>query len=242
MSFVVYPAIDLRDGRVVRLYQGDYARETRYEVTPEAQAQAYLEAGATWLHVVDLDGARSGNTSNLGVITAVAKQGLKLQAGGGVREKADLARLFDAGVARVVMGSLSIRDPGLVCTWLARYGAERLTIALDTRCRDGVWRLPSAGWERDEVATLDELAPRYAAAGARHVLCTDIDRDGTLSGPNLDLLAHLQTLAPALNVQVSGGVHALDDIRAARADGAAGIVLGRALLEGRFTAREALTC
>lgn len=242
MSFTVLPAIDLREGRVVRLYQGDYARQTDYEVTPVDQARRYAADGADWLHVVDLDGARSGHADNLAVIAELAGSGLKLQAGGGVRGQGDLERLFAAGVTRVVIGSLSVREPEQVCRWLAEYGPERLTIALDTRFRDGVWRLPSAGWERDETATLDELAPRYAAAGARHLLCTDIDRDGTLGGPNLDLLDHLQRIAPDLQVQVSGGVRALDDIRAARTAGAAGIVLGRALLEGRFSTAEALAC
>lgn len=242
MSFVVYPAIDLRNGRVVRLYQGDYDRQTDYAVLPIALARRYAEAGATWLHVVDLDGARSGNTSNLDTVAALAGLGLSVQAGGGVRNEADLARLFDAGVARVVIGSLSVRAPDLVCAWLQTWGPERLTIALDTRFRDGVWRLPSAGWERDEVATLDELAPRYADAGARHLLCTDIDRDGTLSGPNLDLLTHLHAIAPRLDVQVSGGVQTLEDVRHAKAAGAAGLVLGRALLEGRFSLQAALAC
>lgn len=242
MSFVVLPAIDLRDGRVVRLYQGDYARETTYGMAPVDQARRYAQAGARWLHVVDLDGARSGSASNLEVIRELTGVGLSVQAGGGVRDESDLMRLFDAGVSRVVVGSLSVRDPDRVCRWLDRYGAERLTIALDTRWRDGAWRLSSAGWEQDETATLDELAPRYADAGARHLLCTDIDRDGTLSGPNLDLLAHLKAIAPDLEVQVSGGVRALDDVRKTRDAGGAGIVLGRALLERRFTLESALAC
>lgn len=242
MGFDVIPAIDLRDGQVVRLYQGDYARQTNYDIDPLDQACRYADTGAAWLHVVDLDGARSGKTSNLKVIETLSKAGMNVQAGGGVRNESDLTRLFDAGVTRVVIGSLSVREPEQICQWLDRYGPERLTIALDTRFRDGAWRLPSAGWERDEAATLDELAPRYAAAGARHLLCTDINRDGTLSGPNLDLLTHVRTIAPELGVQVSGGVRALDDVRAARAAGAAGIVLGRALLEGRFMLKEALAC
>lgn len=242
MSFAVLPAIDLRGGRVVRLYQGDYARETVYDIAPADQARRYAEAGARWLHVVDLDGARSGSASNQGVVRELTRAGLRVQAGGGVRDESDLVRLFDAGVSRVVVGSLSVRDPDRVCGWLDRYGSERLVIALDTRWREGAWRLPSAGWEQDETATLDELAPRYADAGARHLLCTDINRDGTLSGPNLDLLAHLMTIAPDLAVQVSGGVRALGDVRKAREVGAAGIVLGRALLERRFTLENALSC
>ena len=241
-SFTVIPAIDLHGGHVVRLYQGDYERRTHYPVDPLALAHEYAAAGAQWLHVVDLDGARSGRLDNLRVLGMLANTGLRLQAGGGVRGEDDLKRLFDAGVARVVVGSLAVRDFERVAAWLKTYGPERLTLALDTRWRDGVRRLPSAGWTEDEDATLDELAPRYAAAGARHLLCTDIERDGTLSGPNLALLAHLRNLVPSLAIQVSGGVRAVDDVRRARDGGAAAIVLGRALLEKRFTLGEALSC
>ncbi|WP_426664172.1 1-(5-phosphoribosyl)-5-[(5-phosphoribosylamino)methylideneamino]imidazole-4-carboxamide isomerase [Rhodanobacter aciditrophus] len=242
MTFTVIPAIDLRDGRVVRLKQGDYARQTTYPDDPRALAQRYAEAGTHWLHLVDLDGARSGSLDNLSVIEAVAHDGMQVQAGGGVREDADLRRLFDAGVARVVVGSVAIRDPERVAGWLRGYGADRFTLALDTRRIDGRWSLPSAGWTETEARTLDELAPWYTAQGARHLLCTDIDRDGMLAGFNLDLYRHLAGTVPQLAVQASGGVRSLDDIRAAREAGARGVILGRALLEGRFTVAEALAC
>ncbi len=240
--FEVIPAIDLRDGRVVRLKQGDYAQQTTYAADPRELAQRYADDGARWLHLVDLDGARSGSLDNLAVIQAIAADGMQIQAGGGVREEADLQRLFDAGVQRVVLGSVAIRDPELVAGWLVKYGAERLTIALDTRRIDGRWALPSAGWTEVEARTLDELAPWYAARGARHLLCTDIDRDGMLAGFNLELYRHLAQSVPQLAVQASGGVRSLDDIRAAREAGAQGVILGRALLEGRFTVQEALAC
>jgi len=242
MTFTVIPAIDLRGGSVVRLKQGDYAQQTTYASDPRGVAARYAQAGATWLHLVDLDGARSGNLDNLAVIAAIAADGMAIQAGGGVREEADLQRLFDAGVRRVVLGSVAIRDPERVAGWLATYGAERLTLALDTRRIDGRWALPSAGWTEVEARTLDELAPWYAARGARHLLCTDIDRDGMLAGFNLDLYRHLAGTVPQLAVQASGGVRSLDDIRAAREAGAQGVILGRALLEGRFTVEEALAC
>jgi len=234
MSMLI-PAIDLRDGRVVRLRQGDYAVQTTFEFNPLRLAADYVAQGASWVHIVDLDGARSGRFENLDVIAAIAASGVRVQAGGGVRDDAGLARLFDVGVSRVVVGSIAIRDPATVARWLGRYGAERLTLALDTRFREGRWQLPSAGWIEAEVATLDELAPWYANAGARHLLCTDIDRDGMLSGPNLALYAHLAGLAPALKVQASGGVSSLADIVALREGGVAGIILGRALLEGAFS-------
>ena len=240
--FEVVPAIDLRGGQVVRLKQGDYAQQTRYAVEPCGLARRYADAGARWLHLVDLDGARSGSLDNLAVIQSIAGDGMAIQAGGGVREEADLQRLFDAGVRRVVLGSVAIRHPERVADWLSRYGAERLTLALDTRRIDRRWTLPSAGWTEVETRTLDELAPWYAERGARHLLCTDIDRDGMLAGFNLDLYRHLSDSVPSLAVQASGGVRSLDDIRAAREAGARGVILGRALLEGRFTVEEALAC
>ncbi len=242
MTFEVIPAIDLRGGRVVRLKQGDYAQQTTYAADPRELAQRYADAGAHWLHLVDLDGARSGSLENLAVIEAIAASGMQIQAGGGVRGEDDVQRLFDAGVRRVVLGSVAIRDPELVASWLAKHGADRLTIALDTRHIDGRWTLPSAGWTESETRTLDELAPWYAARGAHHLLCTDIERDGMLAGFNLDLYRHLADSVPQLAVQASGGVRSLDDIRAAREAGAHGVILGRALLDGRFTVEDALAC
>ena len=238
----IIPAIDLRSGQVVRLAQGDYARQTTYDREPLSLAQSYADAGATWLHVVDLDGAHAGGLANLAVITSIARSGLRVQAGGGVRTTADVHRLLDAGVERVVLGSMAIREPLRVAGWIERHGAERFTIALDTRWSDERWLLPTAGWTQAGVRTLDELAPWYAAHGARHVLCTDIDRDGMLAGFNLELYRHMASIAPALAVQASGGVRSIADIRAARAAGARGVILGRALLEGRFTVQEALAC
>ena len=240
MTFDIIPAIDLRAGQVVRLKQGDYAQQTTYATDPRELAKRYAAAGACWLHLVDLDGARSGDMDNLAVIQSIAAHGMAIQAGGGVREETDLQRLFDVGVQRVVLGSVAIRDPERVALWLAKYGAERLTLALDTRRVDNRWSLPSAGWTEVEERTLDDLAPWYAERGARHLLCTDIDRDGMLAGFNLDLYRHLAERVPALAVQASGGVRSLEDIRAARDAGARGVILGRALLEGRFTVKEAM--
>ncbi len=240
MKFAVIPAIDLRAGRVVRLLQGDYGRCTEYPLDPLALAQSYLEAGAEWLHLVDLDGARSGRPENRHILHQLTATGLRVQAGGGIRNEADIERLFEAGASRVVVGSLAICEPQRVMRWLQQYGAERITLALDTRWREGAWRLTSAGWETAEKVTLNELLPQYAEAGARHLLCTDIDRDGTLAGPNIDLYTWLVEWVPRLAVQVSGGVGKLADLREAQSCGAAAVILGRALLEGRFTLAEAV--
>lgn len=239
----IIPAIDLRGGQVVRLAQGDYARETRYPVEATALAQNYAAAGARWLHVVDLDGARSGALENLRAIRAIAETSLQVQAGGGVRGEGDVQRLFDAGVARVVVGSVAVRDPELVENWIARYGAECICIALDTRAdANGWWTLPVKGWTEVAQSGLDELARRYGRAGARHLLCTDIERDGMMSGPNFALYTHLREIAPGLSVQASGGVRGVDDLRLLRDGGAAGAILGRTLLEGRLALADALQC
>jgi phosphoribosylformimino-5-aminoimidazole carboxamide ribotide isomerase len=242
MGFTVSPALDIRGGRVVRLAQGDYARETQYGDDPLPRAQAFATTGARWMHLVDLDAAKAGGYTLLPLLAAIAREtGLQVQTGGGVRSRDDVARILDAGAARVVVGSLSVREPDMVSGWLAEFGGERITIALDTRQDvDGVWKLPVHGWTEDAGATLDALLPVYVRAGLRHLLCTDIARDGMLSGPNLDLYQHLHALAPGVAVQASGGVRDASDVRNARLAGCSGAVLGRALLEGRLALADAL--
>ncbi len=244
----LYPAIDVRDGRVVRLAQGDYARETRYDADPFALAMDYADAGAKALHLVDLDAAREGGYTLQSLLQRIAADGrLQVQTGGGVRREDDVQRILDAGASRVVVGSLAVREPERVAGWLDRFGAERIVIALDTRCDDdGVWRLPVHGWTQGSGVELDALLAHYADAGARHLLCTDIARDGMLGGPNFELYRRIAAQWPRLALQASGGVREAADVEAAREAGCAGIVLGRALLEGRFTfidaMREAAPC
>jgi phosphoribosylformimino-5-aminoimidazole carboxamide ribotide isomerase len=239
---IIFPAIDLRGGLVVRLQKGDYDREQRYAQDPLTLAQSYADAGAQWLHVVDLDGARSGDSANLSAIEQIATHvGIRVQAGGGVRNEADYQRFVDAGVSRVVIGSLCVREPETVRALRWRYGADSLTLALDARADDnGVFRVATAGWRTLETSTLDGLLAGYAAEGFQHFLVTDIDRDGMLAGPNVDLYRHLQALAPGVSILASGGVQGLEDLAALRAIGAAGVVIGKALLDGRFTLAEAL--
>lgn len=244
MSFTVYPALDIRNGSVVRLRQGDYAQQTTYGDDPLPRAQAFAATGAQWMHLVDLDAAKAGGYTLAPLLAQIASQtALKVQTGGGVRGRDDVARILDAGASRVVIGSLAVRQPEAVEAWLGEFGPERLTIALDTRQgSDGVWRLPIHGWTETADVTLDQLASRYAVAGMRHLLCTDIARDGMLAGPNIEFYAHLSALLPGVAVQASGGVRDAADIRAAKAAGCGGAVLGKALLEGRLHLEEALTC
>ncbi len=242
MSFAVYPAIDVRDGRVVRLRQGDYARETAYGDDPFALAMRYADTGARWLHLVDLDAARLGGYTLWPLLERIVADGrMQVQTGGGVRAEADVQALLDAGASRVVVGSLAVSRPELVVDWLQGFGSEALTLGFDVR-RDeaGAWRPALHGWTETSESTLDGLLGHYSDAGLRHVLCTDIARDGMLAGPNLDLYRWLRNAAPWLQVQASGGARDLGDVRAAREAGCSGIVLGKALLEGRLDLREAL--
>jgi phosphoribosylformimino-5-aminoimidazole carboxamide ribotide isomerase len=238
----VIPAIDLRAGKVVRLAQGDYSRETRYLVDPVELAETYLASGAKWLHVVDLDGARAGGLQNLQTIEELSKSGLRIQAGGGVRERGDVDKLFGSGVSRVVVGSLAIQDPEKVEMWISDFGAQAICVALDTRSIDDVWTLPSVGWTKSESARLDRLAPRYAACGAKHLLCTDIDCDGMMGGPNFDLYRLLRKIVPGMQIQASGGVRDSADISQLQGIGVAGVILGRSLLEGRVDLASVTTC
>ncbi|MBU8976136.1 MULTISPECIES: 1-(5-phosphoribosyl)-5-[(5-phosphoribosylamino)methylideneamino]imidazole-4-carboxamide isomerase [unclassified Lysobacter] len=241
-DFQLYPAIDVREGRVVRLNQGDYERETRYAPPPLDLATKYAKQGARWLHLVDLDAAREGGyTLRTLVRDIVAATGLRVQTGGGVRGEDDVALILEAGAERVVVGSLAVREPERVLGWIARFGAQRITVALDARQdASGAWRLPTAGWTQDSGASLEPLVRRFADGGLRHLLCTDIARDGMLSGPNLALYRHLAELAPEVHVQASGGVRDIDDIESTRRAGCAGAVLGKALIEGHFALDEAL--
>lgn len=238
------PAIDLRGGQVVRLLHGDFAAETQYAVTPSTLYTRYADWGATTLHVVDLDGARDGASGNLGIIESLAKPGrMKLQVGGGVRSEATLQRLLAHGVHRVVVGSLAVTAPEQVAQWLQTHGAEHLTLALDIRLDGAVeaggtpW-VTTHGWKENSTLSLWDAVARYERSGLRHVLCTDVARDGALAGPNLELYAEAVRRFPGIAWQASGGVRDAADLAALRAVGVAGTVSGKALLEGRMTREE----
>lgn len=241
-DYTVYPAIDVRDGRVVRLHKGDYEKETTYSSDPVAIAHNYARSGARWLHLVDLDAARAGGYTLRPLLeTIVESTGLKVQTGGGVRTAADVETLLEAGAERVVVGSVAVREPGTVAGWIAEYGPEKITVALDTRtAEDGQWVLPISGWTSVAESDLPTTMHQYSESGLRHVLCTDIGRDGTLAGPNFNLYTFLTRSAPHLRVQASGGARTVDDVRACRRLGCAGIILGKAILEGRVDVGEAV--
>lgn len=238
---IVYPAIDLRGGVCVRLMHGRFDAVTRYDDDPAARLAAFAAAGAGWVHIVDLDGAEAGRAVQHDLIGALAAAiDVRIQSGGGVRSADDAQRLIDAGVSRVVVGSLAVSDPDTVGGWLDRFGPDRLTLAIDVRA-DGDRYVPSLkGWTEAASVDLWSALDRYPPGTARHLLVTDVGRDGALTGPNLDLLAEIVARRPDLAVQASGGVASLDDLAAARRIGCAGAIVGRALYENRFTLGQAL--
>jgi len=231
----VIPAIDLRGGRVVRLAQGDYARETRYDSDPLALAATYEAAGASLIHIVDLDSARQGGDANLAIIRQIcAELSIGVQTGGGVRSFADLEARLEAGAERVVVGSLSVREPDTVATWLTDLGAEVIVAGLDVMSdARGGWMPKAAGWTESGDLELFALLEKLQAAGLRHLLCTDIERDGMLSGASTELYEALVARFPAIQTQASGGISDERDLQTAAGTGVAGCIVGRALLEGR---------
>ena len=232
------PAIDLRDGRCVRLLKGDFEQETRYPVDPVELAAAYRDLGARWLHVVDLDGAKRGEPVNLELIRRMAGTGIAVQLGGGVRTRASLEKALEVA-SRVVIGSLSVSDPDLVSAWFRELGPDQFTLALDVRLTpDGRPMIATHGWTRASTLTLADAIDRYTEAGLSHVLCTDIDRDGAMSGPNAALYRDCAARWPGIAFQASGGVRHLADLETLAATGVAATVSGKALLEGKLKPEE----
>lgn len=234
----LYPAIDLLDGRAVRLYQGDYARETVYNNDPVAQAREFAAAGARWIHVVDLDAARTGTPRNREVIAAICEAvDVPIQTGGGVRSDEAADALFEAGVARVVLGTAALEEPDLVRRLASRHA---VAVGLDARGREVAVR----GWEEGSGKDLLDVARGFADAGVEALIVTEIGRDGTLEGPDIEGLGEVLE-STELPVIASGGVGTLADLVALeelRSVGRrlSGAIVGRALYEGAFTLRDAL--
>ena len=238
---IVYPAIDLRNGACVRLMHGKFDQVTHYDDAPAKRLATFRAAGATWAHIVDLDGAEAGRAMQHELIGELAAAiDIRIQSGGGVRSADDLARLLDAGVNRVVVGSLAVTQPDTVLGWLERFGADCITLAIDVKA-DGDRYVPALkGWTEAAEVDLWTALDRYPVGSARHLLVTDVGRDGALTGPNLDLLAEIRQRRPDLWLQASGGVADLTDLTGARSVGSSGAIIGRALYEGRFTLEQAL--
>jgi phosphoribosylformimino-5-aminoimidazole carboxamide ribotide isomerase len=237
---LILPAIDLKGGSCVRLVQGRFDAVTEYG-DPFAQMRAFAAAGAEWVHVVDLDGARVGRPVQHDLMGRLAHEaGLNVQCGGGVRERRHVAALLDAGAARVVVGSAAIRRPEEVRDWIGEFGLERVCCAFDVRAAGDVFEVAVNGWSRSGGATLNDALRSYPKGALEHVLITDIARDGVLSGPNAELIRTVGATRKDLRVQASGGVASLADLAELRAAGAAAAIVGRALYERRFSLEDAL--
>ncbi|OTA16402.1 imidazole glycerol phosphate synthase subunit HisF [Xenorhabdus vietnamensis] len=241
---MIIPALDLIDGNVVRLHQGNYDQRRDYGSFPLSRLQRYEQEGAKWLHLVDLTGAKDPAKRQIALLKKLlAGVTIPVQVGGGIRSEADVKALLEAGASRVVIGSTAITQPELVKQWFQQYGAEVIVLALDIRINaEGVKQVAISGWQENSNATLEYIIEQYLPVGLKHVLCTDISRDGTLSGSNIALYQEVSQKYPQIQFQASGGIGSLTDISPLPASGAAGVIVGRALLEGKFTLTEAIQC
>lgn len=231
----LYPAIDLRGGQAVRLYQGDYDQMTVYNADPVAQAQAFLDAGARYLHVVDLDGAKDDTTANLETIAAIAALGgLLIEVGGGIRDEARICRYLDLGVGRCILGTVAVKDFGFTARMAQRYGAR---IAVGVDMKDGF--IAVNGWREVTPEPGVAFCRRCAAAGVQAVIATDIARDGTLQGTNLDLYRELLAI-PGLEVTASGGIARMEELAELQAMGCHAAILGKSIYTGAIDLAEAV--
>ncbi len=241
---MIIPALDLINGTVVRLHQGDYGQQRDYGNDPLPKLQQYQQQGAQVLHLVDLTGAKDPAARQLPLLRKLlAGVSVPVQIGGGIRTEQDVADLIEAGASRVVIGSTAVRQPDMVESWFSRFGADALVLALDVRIDDnGTKNVAISGWQENSSSTLEEIVERYQSVGLKHVLCTDISRDGTLAGSNVDLYCELTQRYPDIAFQASGGIGSLNDIAALRNSGVQGVIVGRALLDGKFNLEEAISC
>lgn len=241
---MIIPAIDLIDGCVVRLHQGDYGARRDYGEDPLARLQRYQASGAQLLHIVDLTGAKDPKARQIPLLRELlGNLSIPVQTGGGIRSADDVRSLLDAGAARVVVGSAAVKRTDEVAGWMKTFGADKLVLALDVRInKAGNAEVAVSGWQENSGVFMDDLIRAFEPAGLRYVLTTDISKDGTLAGPNTALYAKLAQTFPNIDFQASGGIGSLDDIRAVSHTGAAGVIVGRALLEGKFTLEEAIEC
>lgn len=241
---MIFPAIDLMDGGCVRLYKGDFDQRTNYDADPMEVVRAYADAGAEWIHIVDLDGAKHGKTEQAELIIKLAQEsGIKVQTGGGLRELSQIQRLLEGGVQRVVVGSLVVTNPQMVKFWIREVGQEKICIALDVNIGENGEPYPATrGWTESSTRSLWHVLDDYLGTGLKTILVTDIGRDGVEQGSNVELYKSIMSNYPTLNLITSGGVGTLDHVRDLKALDPYGIIIGKALYEGNFTVEDAIKC
>lgn len=238
---IIYPAIDLKDGQCVRLKQGDFEQATIYESDPLRQAQKFAEAGAEWLHMVDLDGAKAGEMQQFDLIERVAKNTtLKIQVGGGLRSEKTVRHLLETGINRVVVGSLAVKNRALVQGWLKEFGGDKIILAFDIRYHDEQPEILTHGWQSGSQQLLWDVLDAYADSGLQSILCTDVSRDGMLGGTNNALYQSIQERWPKIDVLASGGVSGVQDLLDLAKLGLSGAIVGKAIYEGRIDLADAI--
>jgi len=241
---MIFPAMDLMDGGCVRLLKGDFGARTNYDADPVEVAKGYAAAGAEWMHIVDLDGAKNGQAEQSDLILNIANSAdIKVQTGGGLRDLAQIKRLLDGGVDRVVIGSLAVTNPQMVKHWLREVGSDAICVALDVnKGEDGEYRPATKGWTEASEKTIWDVIADFFGSGLKTILVTDIGRDGMQTGGNLDLYKRIQTEFPTLDLITSGGVGTLEHVKDLKAIDPYGLIIGKALYEGAFTLEEAMSC
>ena len=229
------PAIDIIDGKCVRLTRGDYNLQTTYGADPAEIARGYEAIGIRRLHVVDLDGAKASSPCNLQVLEHICAQtSLDVEWGGGIKTEESLSAVLGAGASRAICGSVAVSNPELMEEWIAKYGADHIILGVDIR--EG--KVATHGWLKESAFSADELIERFRGAGLSQVICTDISKDGMLGGPTYELYERLQATFPEVDITVSGGISCMDDIRKLNDMGLRSVIIGKAIYEGRITMEE----
>ncbi|EBF5795646.1 1-(5-phosphoribosyl)-5-[(5-phosphoribosylamino)methylideneamino]imidazole-4-carboxamide isomerase [Campylobacter coli] len=238
---MIIPALDLIDGQVVRLVKGDYEQKKVYKYDPLEKFREYENAGATWLHLVDLSGAKDPNKRQLALIEKLTNEvSVNLQVGGGIRTKEEIQALLDCGVKRVVIGSLAITNPTLCVEILQHFGSEAIVLALDTILKED-YMIAINAWQDTSDKRLLEVLEFYNIKGLKHILCTDISKDGTMQGVNVRLYKLIHEIFPHICIQASGGVASLKDLENLKGI-CSGVIVGKALLDGVFSVEEGIKC
>jgi phosphoribosylformimino-5-aminoimidazole carboxamide ribotide isomerase len=232
---LIYPAIDIFEGKCVRLRQGDYASQKIYSDSPADVARSFVESGLNHLHIVDLEGAKEGRIVNRKAIEAILRvPGAEAHVGGGIRSRSDISYLFTAGASRVVVGSVAVKTPHIVQEWLKEFRSERFVIAVDVRKGS----VAHSGWLAQANLTPATFIDSMAGFGASYFLCTDIDKDGMLEGPNAEFYSTLSKEFPTLHFIASGGISQMSDFESMEKAGCWGTVVGKAIYEGKLVPRE----
>jgi len=231
----IIPAIDIIDGKCVRLTEGDYAQKTIYNESPLEIAKSFADAGVKRLHLVDLDGAKAGKVTNWKVLESIASNtSLIIDFGGGIKTEADLKLVYESGASLATIGSLAVKDPDLFASWIAQYGADKFLLGADVK---GEF-IAIGGWLQVSEETIIQFIEKYIEKGIKQLFCTDISKDGKLEGPSLELYTKIVRQFPDLHFIASGGVSSMDDINALREIGCKGVIVGKAIYEGRIKIEE----